>query len=104
MIAIDSVYTAVGRGDLLTTNMKPWDAGAGTPDYHASTGWRAFSTDVSDFVGLGVVNVQFLVSDAGDTLRKSGMGIDDIRLVPEPSTVAVFGVALAGVLARRRRK
>ena len=59
--------------------------------------------DVSDFMGE-LVNVQFLVSDAGDSIRKSGFGLDDVKLVPEPSTAAVFGVALVGALARRRRK
>ncbi|MBI5706282.1 MAG: PEP-CTERM sorting domain-containing protein [Armatimonadetes bacterium] len=96
LISVDSVYAAVGRGDLLTTNAKP-------SDYHASTGWDTAAFDVSDFMGE-LVNVQFLVSDAGDSIRKSGFGLDDVRLVPEPSTAAVFGVALVGALARRRRK
>lgn len=103
LIHVDSVYDALGRGDLLTTNPKPYDAGSGTPDFHAATGWRTFSTDVSDFMGM-TVNVQFVVSDAGDFLRKSGFGIDNVGIVPEPSTMAVFGVALLGAMARRRRK
>lgn len=47
--------------------------------------------------------IVFRFSDINDTGNDHGFGIDNVVVVPEPASMAVFGVGLLGLAVRRRR-
>jgi hypothetical protein len=68
--------------------------------YGSRTGWNTVS-----FSGLspGSYSLVFGVMDAVDQLFPSALLVDNIRAIPEPSSVALLGLASIGLIARRRR-
>lgn len=46
----------------------------------------------------------FRFSDINDSGNDHGFGIDNVVVVPEPTSIAVFGIGIAGLIVRRRQK
>lgn len=75
----------------------------------STTSWQNNSLSASG-IGLVVNNgsyfeLQFLTSDAGGTGSRPKFGIDNLSFtaIPEPSTLALCGIALLGLASRRLR-
>lgn len=74
------------------------------PQFSSETGWL----DVT-FIGLSAgdtFTLAFGVFDRGDTIVDSGLLIDNVRSIPEPSAgiiVGLVGVVVSGFRIRRRR-
>lgn len=68
--------------------------------YVNRTGWNSVS-----FSGLspGSYSLVFGVMDLQDTFFPSALLVDNVRAIPEPSSIALLGLASVGFIARRRR-
>lgn len=68
--------------------------------YTNQTGWNTVS-----FSGLtpGSYALVFGVLDDGDRDVASAVLVDNVRAVPEPSSIGLLGMTLFGLIARRRR-
>ena len=98
-IKVTDVYTERDNAGFMDTG-----AGIGPTNFQKTTPWRMAQYDVSDFVGLGPVNVYFTAVEAGDNNRETGFAIDDVQAVPEPASMATIGVGVAALISRRRRR
>ena len=66
--------------------------------------WGFATVNLRDFVG-DTVQVVFIINDSGATGGNSGVFIDNVQLTPEPGTMALFGLGLAGLgFAIQRRR
>ena len=103
--------TQIGRVDILSAAAGAFDVGAGVLQNcflgDALTGPNPFapqSCDISGAVaGGGTFQVRFAETDNQSFYN---MGIDNVSIsaVPEPATVALLGLAFAGIGVARRRK
>ena len=71
---------------------------AATGNY-GSSGW--LSTSIA--LGAGTHTIGFAVLNAYDYGFNSNLLVDDVQAVPEPATMAVLGLGVAGILRRRRK-
>jgi hypothetical protein len=66
-----------------------------------------YSTVTFTFASSGTYNLGFGVADSGDTLIESGLLVDAVRVVPEPSSLVLVGLgclAGSGFLIRARAR
>lgn len=86
-----------------------WKLGTGCTEGGAVTGFR-FTSGGCQFQAVipedGLWTLYAVVGQGGDSAVSSGILVDNVRLhqVPEPSTLALIGFALAGLAFPRRRK
>ena len=92
----DLVHSTVNYGPL-----------PGSSNRQSPGGWTHHSFSMLPWSGQEVYLV-FTISDAGDDVVNSGVVLDGVEQTPEPGTIALFGLGLAGlglaVRARRRRR
>lgn len=48
--------------------------------------------------------IVFRFSDPNDTGNDHGLGIDNVKVVPEPASMAAIGLGIFGLISKRRRK
>ena len=93
-ILVDSVLTDIASvtSTVLTS--------PSTSGYFADSGWLTFdhTLSVSGLVTLGIG-----ILDGDDLIVDSGLMIDNIKAVPEPSTLALLFLGLLGLALRQRR-
>ena len=52
----------------------------------------------------GNLSLRFRLTEHNNDLTNTAFAVDNIRVVPEPASIALFGLALAGLLATRKRR
>jgi hypothetical protein len=52
----------------------------------------------------GNLSLRFRLTEHTSNLTNTAFAVDNIRVVPEPASIALFGLALAGLLATRKRR
>ena len=107
---------------LAGTGVRDWDPGSNTyfSIDNGATNLAPFSTGVyggdgrqashfKDNLGIGIMDPTFSFGEFGDVTALDILAFDAIgwdintAAVPEPTTVAIFGLALAGLASTRRR-
>ncbi|WP_156921725.1 hypothetical protein [Desulfovibrio inopinatus] len=86
--------------------------GAGDVDSGSSsisldtTGWTYVTLDLSDYVGLGNVTIDFMAGDVGDSINRSGVFLDNVSIhaTPLPGAVWLFGSAMLGLVGLRQKR
>jgi hypothetical protein len=79
------------------------DGVLGTLDY---TGWTELSIPVGQYYDPNrpaIIRIAFNAGNAGDNQYASGVFLDEIKLVPIPTTLLLFGSGLLGLIGVRRR-
>ena len=69
-----------------------------------SPDWKHHKIDILHWSGE-IVKVVFTISDTGDDLVTSGVLLENVEQLPEPSTIVIFGLGALGLgyAVRRRR-
>jgi hypothetical protein len=83
-----------------TVGASPW----GGSGYTYDTGWRAFNIDTTALKGTTATLI-FQVDDTASGGGVTGVFLDGVEQIPEPSTFALFGLGILGLglYSRRRR-
>lgn len=109
--ALNFALRLVGDGFLDTVEVYTSNSGASTDtndfttllgvfnNSGADTGWTLQSLTLSAFTGR--IGFRYYVADS--SVDGNYVGIDSVSVVPEPTSVALVALALAGVAATRRR-
>jgi len=69
--------------------------------YFRQTGWRTSSLDLHE---AGEYTVIFGVNETEDAFLATALLVDNVRVVPEPATLPLFGLALAALAFACRRR
>lgn len=103
---------ALTQAGLFTTNT--FATISGTIDYGANT-YTVFVNGVQQFTGTNGGNLAFVNADSDNAFIRIGnlsggsadhrtWGLDNITVIPEPSTLALLGIAAGALAMFRRRK
>jgi hypothetical protein len=96
----DLVKSDVNAGPLSTSLLPPGES------YRQSDGdWTWVRIDTSAWVGQDL-QIWFSIEDSIDGARNSGFLVDEVKAIPEPGTLVLFGLGLVGCgyAVRRRTK
>lgn len=96
-------YAFVSINGALTTLATPLDAANSSLPYAYTTGFQTFS---QKFDAASSVTLAFGVVDVNDYNVTSALWFDNVAVVPEPETYAMFlaGLGLMGFVSRRKSK
>ena len=89
LIWLDSGMTPVGTP--VTKDLMPWAS--------VTAPWTNLSMEGTSPIGTAFVRVQLSADSSGTGAGK----LDDITMIPEPTTMSLLGLAFAGLMGIRRR-
>ncbi len=82
-------------------NASSFTSGLGNTTFALETG---LSTYTSTALAAGTVNLAFAIVDSDGFDTTSALFIDNVSVIPEPSTVALIAFGMAGAVILRRRR
>lgn len=107
MVLYNQVIDSAANSDLVSSNISygALTQGTGRPKLRQTEDWQWVVIDSSNWVGEEVT-IAFTIQDALVDTLASGVFLDNVRNLPEPGSIVLFGLfgAGAGFAAWRRRR